>query len=540
VHEFARFRGCADNARMDWSFTYPSQRMPVLAANAVATSQPLATQAALDVLREGGTAADAIVCAAATLTVVEPVANGIGSDAFALLWGDGLTALNASGRSPAGQPRSAFDGLNAMPRTGWGAVTVPGCVSAWRELHARAGRLPFDRLLQPAIAYARNGYLVSPMTAASWARSVARFQAFPSWMSTFAPQGRAPAVGELVRLPDHARTLEAIARTGGDAFYTGELAARMDAAARAEGGALRADDLAAHRPMWVEPWSVDYRGYTLHELPPNGQGLAALLALAVLERFDLGRMGPDSPDWVHVQVEAMKAAFANAHAYIGDPEQPQAELAQALLRPEFVGARAASLDMSRAAAWTPQPLPRSSTVYLCAADAEGHMVSYIQSNYEGFGSGVVVPGTGIALQNRGAGFVLTPGHPNEYAPAKRPYHTIIPGFLTRHGSPIAAFGVMGGAMQPQGHVQVVVRLVDQQLNPQSAIDAPRWQVLESGELALEPGFPPATVDALAARGHRIASVSPAPFFGGGQMVWRLDAGYAAASDPRRDGQAAGF
>ncbi|MBL9140880.1 MAG: gamma-glutamyltransferase family protein [Phycisphaerae bacterium] len=525
---------------MDWRFSYPSQRMPVLARSVVATSQPLATQAGLQALQDGGTAADAAICSAITLTVVEPVANGIGSDAFALVWNGGLSGLNASGRSPMGQARAAFDGMDAMPRTGWPAVTVPGCVSAWVALHARAGRLPFERLFEPAIRYATEGYPVSPMTAASWRRSVDRYKAFPAWMATFAPHGRGPAVGEVVRLPDHARTLASIAASKGESFYRGEIAARIEAAARADGGAMRAADLSAHQPAWVEPWSMDYRDVTLHEIPPNGQGLAALIALGILGRFDAKGMDPDGADWTHLQIEAMKAAFADAHAFVADPDLGVGN-ARALLDPAYLATRAASIRMDRASAWQPRQLPASSTVYLCAADSEGHLVSYIQSNYEGFGSGVVVPGTGIALQNRGAGFSLAAGHPNEYAPGKRPYHTIIPGFLSRNGAPVAAFGVMGGAMQPQGHVQVVTRLTDQGLNPQSALDAPRWQVLENGDVALEPGFPPTTIDSLRARGHSLTVAPDASvFFGGGQMAFRSGESYIAASDPRRDGMAAGF
>lgn len=550
--------------RMTWSFPYPSQRMPVLARAVVATSQPLATQAGMRMLREGGTAADAAICAAITLTVVEPVANGIGSDAFALLWDGALHGLNASGCSPAGQPRAAFDsfdgratGTSAMPRLGWPAVTVPGCVSAWVELHRRAGRLPFEHLFQPAIRYAREGYPVSPMTAASWRRAVARYKDFPAWMATFAPHGRGPETGEVVRLPDHAATLEQIAATGGESFYRGPLAERIEAAAlgnaeagvpsahpEGQAGLLRASDLAAHRAQWVTPWSVDYRGVTLHELPPNGQGLAALIALGMLAHHPLAEFPPDSPESLHLQIEAMKAGFADAHAHVADPgyanpEQALKDVAR-LLEPDNLARHAHTIRMDRAAAWTPRGLEESDTVYLCAADAEGRMVSYIQSNYEGFGSGVVIPGTGIAMQNRGAGFSLQPGHPNEYAPGKRPFHTIIPGFLTRAGAPLAAFGVMGGPMQPQGHVQVAVRLVDQGLNPQSALDAPRWQVMEDGTIALEPGFLPSTLEALEKLGHRVRSVRDGSvFFGGGQMACRLGEIYAGASDPRRDGQAAG-
>ena len=525
---------------MRWDFPYRSQRMPTIAHQVVATGQPLAAQAGLQVLIDGGSAVDAAICTAAALTVVEPTANGLGSDAFGIIWDGALHGLNASGRSPAGLARSAFDHETEMPRLGWNAVTVPGCISGWMALHARHGTLPFERLLAPAIHYARDGFPVSPMTAAGWQRAAVRYRDFPAWMATFAPNGHAPAVGEVVRLPDHAATLTEIARTSGESFYRGVLAERIDADARAEGGAMRATDLAEHAPSWVKPWSIDYRGITLHEIPPNGQGLAALVALGILQHFEMGKFPADSADSLHAQIEAMHAAFVDVRRYVADPDHGTAE-AEQLLQPAYLQARAASIRMDRAGTWTASALPKSSTVYLCAADAQGRMVSWIQSNYEGFGSGIVIPGTGIAIQNRGAGFTLERGHPNEYAPAKRPYHTIIPGFLTRAGQPLAAFGVMGGPMQPQGHLQVVVRMVDQGLNPQSAIDAPRWQVMDDGTVLLEPGFPESTVTELAARGHRVSIDSAATtFFGGAQMAWRGPGAYIAASDPRRDGQAVGY
>jgi gamma-glutamyltranspeptidase/glutathione hydrolase len=524
---------------MRWDFPFRSQRMPTIARNVVATGQPLAAQAGIAALEAGGTAADAAIAAAATLTVVEPTANGIGSDAFAITWDGELHGLNSSGRSPAGLARAHFDPHTEMPRLGWDAVTVPGCVAGWVALHERHGALPFERLLEPAIRYAEGGFPVSPMAAAGWSRALARYAAFPDWMRTFAPNGRAPSVGEVVALPDHAATLRDIARTKGASFYQGTIADRIDAAARAAGAAMRATDLAAHQAGWVEPWSIDYRGVTLHEIPPNGQGLAALVALGILRHHALGALPEDGVDSIHLQVEAMRAAFVDVRRFVTDPDVA-GDAPRRLLEPSYLKERAAAIRMDRAGTWQPRELPRSSTVYLCAADAQGHMVSWIQSNYEGFGSGIVVPGTGIALQNRGAGFTLERGHPNEYAPSKRPYHTIIPGFLTRGGRPLAAFGVMGGPMQPQGHLQVVVRIEDHGHNPQSAIDAPRWQLIDDGSLALEPGFPPGTSDALAARGHRIHTEATPPFFGGAQMAWRHGDAYIAASDPRRDGQAAGF
>jgi gamma-glutamyltranspeptidase/glutathione hydrolase len=524
---------------MRWDFPYRSQRMPTIAANVVATGQPLAAWAGMRTIDAGGNAADAAIAAAAALTVVEPTANGLGGDAFAIAWDGALHGLNSSGRSPAGLARSRFDALAAMPRTGWDAVTVPGCVAGWAALHRRLGSLPFDRLLEPAIAYAEGGFPVSPMAAAGWSRALRRYAGFPAWMDTFAPAGRAPAPGEVVRLPDHAATLRQIAATGGEAMYRGALADRIDAAARAEGGELRAADLAAHEARWTDPWSIAYRGLEVHELPPNGQGLAALLALGILGHFDLAALPEDGAESVHLQAEAMRAAFADAHRHVADPDHGGLH-ARALLDPDRVAARARAIRPDRAGDWQPVRLPRSGTVYLCTGDASGMAVSFIQSNYEGFGSGIVVPGTGIALQNRGSGFSLERGHPNEYAPGKRPFHTIIPGFITRDGRALAAFGVMGGPMQPQGHVQVAVRIADHGHNPQSALDAPRWQVMDDGSILLEPGFPAATADGLRERGHRVrVDDAGTAFFGGGQVAWRVPGAWIGASDPRRDGLALG-
>lgn len=525
-------------APFDWSFPYAWPRKPVLAHNVVCTSQPLAAQAGLRMLAEGGSAVDAAVAAAITLTVVEPVSNGIGSDAFAIVWdGERMHGLNASGRSPGAWTPEYFGG-NAVPALGWNSVTVPGAVSAWAELHARFGRLPFERLFGPAISYARNGFLVSPTVAEQWAAQVPLFADQPGFAETFAPGGRAPAAGELFRLPDHAATLEKIADTRGEAFYRGELAARLEAHASANGGALRADDLAAHRADWVGTIDAPYRGYTVHEIPPNGQGVVALIALGILEHFDMASLPADSADSVHLQIEAVKLAFADAQAYVSDIEHMPVG-PQHLLDRDYLRRRAALIDRNRA-----RPAfagtPGGGTVYLTAADAAGAMVSMIQSNYMGFGSGVVVPGTGISLQNRGANFVATPGHPNRVGPRKRPYHTIIPGFVTRDGVPVMSFGVMGGTMQPQGHVQVMVRIADHGQNPQAACDGPRFRWVDGMQVSCERGFPPATLDELRRRGHDLVTVEDYNQFGSCQAIWRLGDGYLAASDPRRDGQAAGF
>jgi gamma-glutamyltranspeptidase/glutathione hydrolase len=521
-----------------WELPYPWPRKPVLAANVVCTSQPLAAQAGLRMLAEGGSAVDAAIATAIALTVVEPVSNGIGSDAFAIVWdGRQLHGLNASGRSPAAWAPEYF-GDNGVPLLGWNSVTVPGAVSAWVELHGKFGRLSFDRLFEPAISYARNGFLLSPTIADQWAAQVPLFESQPGFAEAFMPGGRPPYPGELVRLPDHAVTLEAIAATQGETFYRGELAAKLEAHSSANGGAMRAGDLAAHRADWVGTISGDYHGYTVHEIPPNGQGIVALIALGILEQFDMAALPVDSADSVHMQIEAVKLAFADAQAYVSDIEH-MAVSPESLLDKDYLRERATLIDRDwarPASAGT----PRGGTVYLTAADASGIMVSMIQSNYMGFGSGVVVPGTGIALQNRGADFAVQQGHPNRVGPGKRPYHTIIPGFLTKDGAPVMSFGVMGGPMQPQGHVQVVGRIVDHGQNPQAACDGPRFRWAHGLQVCCEPGFPPSTLDELQRRGHQLVTTDDYNQFGSCQAIWRLDHGYLAVSDPRRDGQAAGF
>ncbi len=523
-----------------WQLPYAWPRKPLLAANAVATSQPLAAQAGLRMLLAGGNAVDAILATAITLTLVEPVSNGIGSDAYAIVWdGAQLHGLNASGRSPAGWTPEFFAGEKTVPLRGWNSVSVPGCVSAWRELSARFGKLPFEKLFEPAIGYGREGFPVSPTIAGQWAAQVPELKAQPGFAEAFMPHGRAPAPGESFRFPEHAATLERIAATKGEAFYRGELAEKLEAHARANGGAMKASDLAAHRPDWVDTLSMDYRGYTLHELPPNGQGIVALIALGILESFDVASHPVDSADSVHLQIEALKLAFADAFAYVADIDHMPFAPAR-LLDKGYLRERAKLIDMKRAQPFSPGTPPKGGTVYLAAADASGMMVSMIQSNYMGFGSGVVVPGTGISLQNRGATFVLTEGHPNRVGPRKRPYQTIIPGFVTRQGKPVMSFGVMGGTMQPQGHAQVMVRIADYGQNPQAASDGPRFRWVQGVDVSVEGGYPRATLEELARRGHRIVTIDDYNQFGCAQMIWKLEGGYFAASDPRRDGQAVGY
>ena len=524
---------------MDWHFPYSSRRTPVLADACVATSQPLASQAGLAMLAKGGSAVDAIIAAAVTLTVVEPVMNGIGGDAFAILWADGkLHGLNASGRAPRGWSPERFKGLDAMPPQGWASVTVPGAVSAWMELHAKFGKLPFESLFEPAIRYARDGFLVPPAIAGMWNAQAPTLEHFPTYKVTFMPNGRAPMTGERFRCLDQAATLEAIAASKGEAFYRGALAEKIAATAKAEGGAMTFDDLAEHRADWIEPMGVDFKGYRIHELPPNGQGLAALIALGLLDRLDIGGLDPDGVEMQHLQIEATKLGMADVKAHVGDPATMKIR-GEDLLDPAYLDSRVKLIDRTRATAPIPGQPRHSSTVYLTAADSQGMMVSFIQSNYRGFGSGVVIPGTGIAMNNRGACFTLAEGHPNQVGSAKRPLQTIIPAFATKDGAPVASFGVMGGVMQPQGHVQVGTRMFAQGANPQAAVDAPRWRV-EGETVFIEPAWSQGFQDGLAAMGHKLEVGPPVPF-GASQVIMRLDAGgYLAASESRRDGQAAGI
>jgi gamma-glutamyltranspeptidase/glutathione hydrolase len=528
-------------AGLNWNFPYPSYRKPVLAANAVATSQPLAAQAGLAMLRAGGNAVDAAIACAITLTVVEPVSNGIGSDAFALIWdGSELIGLNASGRAPLAWHAARFARLQAMPFEGWDAVTVPGAISAWVALSQRFGKLPFADLFAPAIDYAAKGYAVSPTVALQWARQLPRLAGVPGFAEAFMPRGRAPLPGELFANPAQARTLRLIAESRGETFYRGELAEKMVAHSRDHGGALALDDLDRHAVDWVAPISHAYRGYRVHEIPPNGQGIAALLALGMLEQHDVSALPVDSADSLHVQIEAMKLAFADAYQHVADPAFMRTRVSD-LLSSDYLARRASLIDLRRAQRFAYDTPPAGGTVYLTAADASGMMASFIQSNYMGFGSGVVVPGTGISLQNRGGGFTLQPGHVNQVAPGKRPFHTIIPAFVTRDGQPLMSFGVMGGDIQPQGHTQIMVRLADYGQNPQAACDAPRWKVLKSGALALEPQIADAVRSELIQRGHVIEDIGTGYMdFGSGQFIHVLESGYLAASDPRRDGQAVGF
>jgi gamma-glutamyltranspeptidase / glutathione hydrolase len=508
------------------NYPYPSQRMTTIAKNGmVATSQPLAAQAGLDILKKGGNAIDAAIATAACLTVVEPTSNGIGGDAFALVWTKGeLHGLNASGPAPKSISIDAVKakGHDIMPKFGLVPVTVPGAPAAWAELSKRFGKLPLTEVLQPAIKYAEKGFPLSPILAKYWNGAYPKFkelfkgEEFKGWFDTFAPDGKVPAVGEMWSSEGHASTLRSIAETGAESFYRGELAEKIGQYSKEHGGFISSEDLAAYQPEWVEPIKVNYRGYDVWEIPPNGQGIVALMALNILKGFEFNEK--DSVDSYHKQIEAMKLAFADGKKYVTDPEKMKVTSEQ-LLSEEFAEVRR---NLIGEKALTPEPgtPPSGGTVYLATADGEGNMVSFIQSNYMGFGSGVVVPGTGIALQNRGADFSLDPEHDNALEPGKKTYHTIIPGFLTKDNEAVGPFGVMGGYMQPQGHAQVVMNTVDFHLNPQAALDAPRWQWMEGKKVTVEPTFPNHIAQALARKGHQIEVTLDGGGFGRGQIIWR--------------------
>jgi gamma-glutamyltranspeptidase/glutathione hydrolase len=530
-----------------WTYPYPSRRTVVYANRGmVATGHPLAAQVGLSVLLRGGNAIDAAVATAAALTVVEPTANGIGSDAFALVWSGGrLHGLNSSGPAPRAISIEAVRqaGFSEMPAHGWTPVTVPGAPAAWAALSERFGRLPLATVLEPAVTLAEEGHPVSPSIARAWQTAAARFSStlkgdeFRGWFETFAPDGRGPNPGDVVRLPDHARTLRAIAETGARAFYAGGLAEKIDADAQIHGGYLRAADLADFRPQWVDPISVPYRGYDICEIPPNGQGIVALMALNILRGFQFGER--ETWETYHRQIEAIKLAFADGRHYVTDPAAMRVTVAD-LLSPAYADQRRRLIG-DRAVEPAPGQPGNGGTVYLCAADGQGNMVSYIQSNYMGFGSGIVVRGTGISLQNRGHTFSLDPGHANALQPGKRTYHTIIPGFITKDGDAVGPFGVMGGFMQPQGHVQVVTNMIDFHMNPQAALDAPRWQWTAGRKVTLERTVPAHIAERLVRAGHEVQVAPDGGGFGRGQIIVRLPNGaLAGGTEPRTDGQIAAW
>ncbi len=505
---------------------YASARHSIYANRGmVATSQPLAAQAGLDMLKKGGNAIDAAIATAACLTVVEPTSNGIGGDAFALIWADGkLHGLNASGFAPENISIDKLKeaGFDNIPQTGWESVTVPGLPSAWAAMSKRFGKLPLTEVLKPAIDYAKNGYPLSRTLARVWNLEFNRLKQildgdlYEEWFNTFAPKGRAPRIGEVWASPGHAETLQSIAETNAESFYRGEIAEKIAKFSAETNGYITADDLADYQPEWVDPISVNYRGYDVWEIPPNGQGLIALQALNIAEGFDFGRK--DTVESYHHQIEALKLAFTDGQEYIADPRHMTASI-EGLLSKEYAAERR-SLIGDEAIMPTPGKPPQGGTVYLATADDEGNMVSFIQSNYIEFGSGIVVPGTGISLQNRGHSFSFDPDSDNALEGRKKPYHTIIPGFLTKDNDAVGPFGVMGAFMQPQGHLQVIMNTIDFGLNPQSALDAPRWRWLEGKTVELEHSVPNHIAVALADRGHDVRIAVEPYIFGRGQIIWR--------------------
>ncbi len=531
---------------------YTSARLPLFARNIVSTSHPLAAQAGLRMLQQGGNAVDAAIAAAAAITLTEPVSNGLGSDAFCILWdGQKLHGLNASGPAPATWTPDYFQRkygeAKTPPKRGVDSVTVPGAVAGWVALSERFGKLPFADLLAPAIEIAERGYLVPVVVQQKWLAATPELQSQPGFAQSFLPWGRAPQVGELFRFPAAARGLKAIAATKGQALYGGEIAEAIEQFVAQHGGSLTAKDLAAYQPEWVEPIAQTYRGYTLHEIPPNGQGIAALIALGILSHFDLAAMPVDGVASQHLQIEAMKLAFADVYRYVADPRHMDVTPEQ-MLDPAYLASRAKLINLQKAQNFQAGNPVKGGTIYLTAADESGMMVSFIQSNFMGFGSGVVEPTFGISLQNRGHGFSTDPAGANRanlVAPGKRPFHTIIPAFLTKDGQPVMSYGVMGGNMQPQGHMQTLVRMLDYGQNPQTACDAPRWRFNAGLNINVEAAMNPATVQGLQSMGHELDVINDSyQDFGAGQFIWRMGdpavEGYLAASDPRRDGQAVGF
>lgn len=532
-------------------------RSEVIAQHGMAaTSHPLATQAALDILKNGGSAVDAAIAANAVLGLMEPTGCGIGGDLFAIIWdaeSQQLHGLNASGRSPRSLSREYFieQGYEYIPSFGALPVSVPGAVDGWFEMHTKFGKLNMQQILQPAIDYGKNGFPVTELIAYYLDRSVSRIGHYPNFKETYMPDGKMPAKGEIFRNPYLANTYETLAREGRDAFYKGDIARTIEAYIKENGGFLSYEDMAAHTSTWVDPVSTNYRGYDVWELPPNGQGIAALQMLNILEGYDIASMDLYDPEYIHLFVEAKKLAYEDRAQYYADMDFSPVPV-EKLISKAYAAERRELIDSERAARILEPGLPNGpNTIYLTVADKDGNMVSLIQSNYRGMGSGMTPPGLGFVLQNRGEGFTLEPGHFNTFEPGKRPFHTIIPGFITKDGEPFMSFGVMGGDMQPQGHVQIVVNMIDFGMNLQEAGDAPRiyhtgsseptgQQMTNGGAVMLESGFPYETIRALMDKGHRMQWTS-GPFGGYQAIMWDKENGvFHGASESRKDGQAAGY
>jgi len=527
-------------------YPYPSRRTACFAKNGmVATSQPLAAQVGLDILKKGGNAIDAAIATAAALTVVEPTCNGIGGDAFALVWVKGdLHGLNASGPAPAllHAHKVKETGHSEMPLYGWTSVTVPGTPAAWSALSKRFGKLAFADLMQPAIDLARDGFPVSPSVAQFWQKSVETFagnlnsEACKHFYTSFTDNGAAYKAGQIYKNTDQANTLAAIGETHAETFYRGEIAAKIDTFSRQTDGYIRASDLASYEVEWVKPISVNYKGYDIWEIPPNGQGMLALMALNTLKQFEFNER--DTTETFHLQIEAMKLAFADGDKYITQADKMKVSV-ESLLSEGYAKNRAALISDNAGEPNAGDPTS-GGTVYLACADKEGNMVSFIQSNYHGFGSGVVIPNTGIAMQNRGHNFSLDPNHDNYLEPGKKSYHTIIPGFITKDDQAVGPFGVMGGFMQPQGHLQVVMNMLDFKLNPQAALDAPRWQWLGKKTVGIEHQVPLHITRGLSAKGHDIELAHDYSSYGRGQIIVRNpDTGVlCGGTEQRTDGHIA--
>ncbi|WIV11756.1 gamma-glutamyltransferase [Proteiniborus sp. MB09-C3] len=528
------------------TYSYQSKRNVVYGKKGmVATGNPLAAQAGLEILKKGGNAIDAAIATAATLTVVEPTANGIGGDAFALVWaGNKLHGLNSSGPSPKTINAKTLKelGYTEMPKYGIIPVNVPGAPAAWAELSKKFGKLPFDEVLEPAIKYAEEGFAIQPGVGAGWAAAFRNYskeredkEEFQTWFDTFAPNGNCPRIGDYIILKDHGKTLREIARTMAESFYRGELAEKIDSFSKKYNGYITKEDLRCYYPEWVEPISTDYKGYEVYEIPPNGHGITVLMALNILKDMNLGPR--DSFNSTHLQIEALKLAFADAQKYVADPKTMRVKTEE-LLSQEYAAERRKLISDKAIMPEAGQP-SKGGTVYLCTADEEGNMVSYIQSNYMGFGSGLVVPNTGISLHNRGANFNLDEESDNCIGSCKKPYHTIIPGFLTKDGKPVGPFGIMGGFMQPQAHLQVMINTIDYNMNPQEALDRPRWQWVGGRTIEVEQSLDNRLALELMRAGHDIVVKASSTVFGRGQIIWRNDDGVlCGATEPRTDGQVA--
>ncbi|MGL4392171.1 MAG: gamma-glutamyltransferase [Fusobacteriaceae bacterium] len=522
-------------------YPYASRRNVQYAKNGmVATGSPLAAEAGLEILKKGGNAIDAAIATAVALTVVEPTGCGIGGDAFAIISiKDKIFGLNSTGSAPMSLNANELfqKGFKEMPKYGLIPVTVPGIPKAWHELSKKFGKLSLEEVMQPAIKLAEEGYAISVNVGKLWKKGYENFkkekgEEFKYWFETFAPNDKVPNIGDIVYLKDHAKTLKILAKTNCQDFYSGDLANKIDEFSKKYGGYIRKSDLENFEVEWVNPISVKYRGYDVYEIPPNGHGISALMALNILDQFEFSDR--ETIETYHKMIEAMKLAFVDTQKYVADPKYMSVSVEE-LLSKKYATERARLIGDTAIMPEAGNP-KSGGTVYLAVADNEGNMISYIQSNYMGFGSGMVVPNTGISLHNRGNNFYLDEKSPNNLEPGKKPYHTIIPGFLAKDGKAIGPFGVMGGFMQPQGHVQVVTNTIDFMLNPQSALDAPRWQWIGGKIIELEASVPNHIAYGLSSRGHDIKVIPDSLMFGRGQIIWRLDNGVlCGGTEPRTDG-----